>query len=169
MNPRSNIYRALRSNPGTAVYLDEQRIYARNLEVPSGGAVGTARAIAHAYSVFATGGRELGLRPETLDLLAAPAIPPTRGFYDECLKGEGVQFSLGFMKPSRRLAVRQRQFVRITRSRRLSWLCRSGGWHRLRLRDEPDGDAVDRRPAGCGAQRRTLLRYSGFVPRWGND
>jgi CubicO group peptidase (beta-lactamase class C family) len=67
--------------------------------VPSGGAVGTARAIAHAYSVFATGGRELGLRKETLDLLAAPAIPPTRGFRDECLKGE-VQFSLGFMKPS---------------------------------------------------------------------
>ena len=31
--------------------------------------------------------------------LAAPAIPPTRGFHDECLKGE-VQFSLGFMKPS---------------------------------------------------------------------
>jgi CubicO group peptidase (beta-lactamase class C family) len=50
--------------------------------------------------VFATGGRELGLRTETLDLLAAPAIPPTRGFYDECLKGYGVQFSLGFMKSS---------------------------------------------------------------------
>jgi CubicO group peptidase (beta-lactamase class C family) len=32
--------------------------------------------------------------------LAASPIPPTRGFYDECLKGEGVQFSLGFMKPS---------------------------------------------------------------------
>jgi hypothetical protein len=44
-------------------------------------------------------GRELGLREETLDLLAAPAIPPTRGFHDECLKGD-VQFSLGFMKPS---------------------------------------------------------------------
>ena len=41
-----------------------------------GGAVGTATAIAHAYSVFATGGRELGLRAETLDLLAAPAVPP---------------------------------------------------------------------------------------------
>ena len=77
----------------------EQRVYARNLEVPSGGAVGTARAIAHAYSAFATGGRELGLRRETLDLLAAPAIPPARGFYDECMKGD-VQFSLGFMKPS---------------------------------------------------------------------
>jgi CubicO group peptidase (beta-lactamase class C family) len=99
MNPHSNIYRALVVNPGTAVYLDERRIYARNLEVPSGNAVGTARAIAHAYGVFATGGRELGMRKETLDLLAAPAIPPTHGFYDECLKGD-VQFSLGFMKPS---------------------------------------------------------------------
>jgi CubicO group peptidase (beta-lactamase class C family) len=99
MNPRSNIHRALVINPGTAVYFDQERVYARGLEVPSGNAVGTARAIARAYSVFATGGRELGLRKETLDLLAAPAAPPTRGFYDECLKGE-VQFSLGFMKPS---------------------------------------------------------------------
>ena len=98
LNPRSNISRALSVNPGTAIYLDAARIYARNLEVPAGGGVGTARAMAHAYSIFATGGRELGLRRETLDLLAAPAIPPARGFYDECLKGE-VQFSLGFMKP----------------------------------------------------------------------
>jgi CubicO group peptidase (beta-lactamase class C family) len=99
MNRRSNIYRALQINPGTAVYFDEDRVYARELEVPSGGAVATARGIAHAYSVFATGGRELGLRKETLDLLAAPAVPPKHGFYDECLKGE-LQFSLGFMKPS---------------------------------------------------------------------
>ena len=99
MNHRSNIYRALIANPGAAICLDERRIYARNFEVPAGGAVGTARAIARAYSVFATGGRELGLRTETLDLLAAPAIPPTHGFHDECLKGE-IQFSLGFMKPS---------------------------------------------------------------------
>ena len=100
MNPRSNIYRALSTNPGSRVYQDEQRIYARNLEVPSGGGVATARGVAHAYSVFATGGRELGLRKETLDLLAAPAIPPAHGFYDECMKTSGVQFSLGFMKPS---------------------------------------------------------------------
>lgn len=96
-NPRSNISRALY---GSEFPQDEQRVYARNLEMPSGGAVGTARAIARAYGVFATGGRELGVRKETLDLLAAPATPPTRGFYDECFKGEGVQFSLGFMKPS---------------------------------------------------------------------
>jgi CubicO group peptidase (beta-lactamase class C family) len=98
MNRRSNIYRALAVNPGTSVYLDEQRVYARDLEVPAGGGVGTARGIAHAYGDFATGGRELGLRQATLDLLAAPAIPATHGFYDECLKGE-VHFSLGFMKP----------------------------------------------------------------------
>jgi CubicO group peptidase (beta-lactamase class C family) len=61
--------------------------------------VGTARAIAHAYGAFAAGGGELGLRPETLALLAAPAVPPARGFYDECL-GVELQYSLGFMKPS---------------------------------------------------------------------
>jgi hypothetical protein len=50
--------------------------------------------------VFASGGRELALRQETLALLEAPAVPPTRGFYDECMKNE-ARFSLGFMKPSR--------------------------------------------------------------------
>ncbi len=87
-------------NPGTGIYQDTEHVYTRNLEVRSGNGVGTARAIARAYSVFVTGGRELGLRQETLNLLAAPAIPPTRGFYDKCLKADGVQFSLGFMKPS---------------------------------------------------------------------
>ena len=94
---RSNITRAL---VGSEFPRDEQRVYARNFEVPSGGGVGTARAIAHAYSVFATGGRELQLRPETLQALSAPAIPSAHGFHDECMKGDGVRFSLGFMKPS---------------------------------------------------------------------
>jgi len=99
-NHQSNIYRALFINPGFAIALDDRQVYSRNLEVPSGGAVGTARAIARAYGVFASGGHELGLRRETLDLLAAPAIPPVHGFHDECLQTE-MQFSLGFMKPSR--------------------------------------------------------------------
>ena len=97
MNPRSNITRALR---GSELPHDDSCVYARNLEVPSGGGVGTARAIARAYGVFATGGHELGLHGETLDLLAAPATPAACGFYDECLKADGVQFSLGFMKPT---------------------------------------------------------------------
>ena len=97
MNPRSRIVRALR---GSEFPHDEQRNVGATFEVPAGGAVGTARAIATAYSVFATGGHELGLHKETLDLLAAPATPPTRGFYDECMKGDSAQFSLGFMKSS---------------------------------------------------------------------
>jgi CubicO group peptidase (beta-lactamase class C family) len=99
LNRNSKINRALSVNPGTGVCLDKARIYARELEVPSGGGVGTARAIAKAYGVFANGGQELQLRPETLAALAAPAVPAKRGFFDECLKGE-VRFSLGFMKPS---------------------------------------------------------------------
>jgi len=50
--------------------------------------------------VFAAGGRELGLRQETLQALSSPAIPSRHGFYDEGLKGE-IQYSLGFMKTCR--------------------------------------------------------------------
>jgi CubicO group peptidase (beta-lactamase class C family) len=98
-NRRSNIYRALVVNPGSEIVHDAQRIYARNFEVPSGGGVGTARAIALAYSVFATGGKELQLRPETLQALSAPPIPAAHGFFDDGLMGD-VRFSLGFMRPS---------------------------------------------------------------------
>jgi CubicO group peptidase (beta-lactamase class C family) len=102
LNHRSNIYRALSVNPGSEIVHDRERIYARNLEVPSGGGVGTARALAHAYGVFANGGAELQLRPETLQALAAPAVPPARGFYDECMMvDDGGGFSLGFMKPGK--------------------------------------------------------------------
>lgn len=91
--------RAGQTLEGSDLPIDARRIYARNLEVPSGGGVGTARAIARAYGAFTDGGRELGLSPETLRLLSAPAIPPTLGFQDVCLKSE-VRFALGFMKPS---------------------------------------------------------------------
>lgn len=98
-NRRSVLYRSLMSNPGTLLAHDTERVYARNLEVPSGGGVGTARAIARAYSEFVTGGTAIGLRPETLAALAAPPIPPQHGFKDACLTGD-IRFSLGFMKPS---------------------------------------------------------------------
>jgi CubicO group peptidase (beta-lactamase class C family) len=99
LNRRSVVYRALLSNPGCDFVRDENRVYIRNVEVPSGGVVGTARGIARAYSVFASGGRELNLRPATLDLLAAAAVPPASGvFYDEFFRGN-IQFSLGFFKP----------------------------------------------------------------------
>ena len=44
-NPRSNIRRALL---GSELAHDKQCIYPRNLEIPAGGGVGTARALAHA-------------------------------------------------------------------------------------------------------------------------
>ena len=97
LNPRSNFRRALL---GSELAHDKQHIYSRNLEIPAGGGVGTARAVARAYSVFANGGRELGLRDETLHELKQLAVPSTHGFYDECIKDE-AQFSLGFMKPNR--------------------------------------------------------------------
>jgi len=94
MNPRSPLRRAL---VGTEFCLDENRIYTRNYEVPSGGGVGTARAIARAYSVFATGGKELGIREETLQQLMGPAIPPTHGLKDGAFK-MNTSYSLGFAK-----------------------------------------------------------------------
>lgn len=97
LNHDSIVYRALIANPGSALPHDERRIYTRNLEVPSGGGVGSARAIAQAYGEFANGGRELGLRPETLAALAAPARPGAHGFHDEFMRAD-AQFSLGFMK-----------------------------------------------------------------------
>jgi CubicO group peptidase (beta-lactamase class C family) len=99
INPRSVLFRSLMTNPGTNVPSDPERVFVRELEIPSGGGVGTARAIARAYGVFAGDGGELGLRAETLAALRAPAVPPRRGFHDACFKGD-VRFSLGFMKPS---------------------------------------------------------------------
>lgn len=98
MNPLTLTFQAFWKNPWMAMPFDAERVYARNIEVPSIGGVGTARAIAKAYSVFASGGREVGLRQETLEKLMAPAVPPLRGFFDECLKIEWP-LTLGFTKP----------------------------------------------------------------------
>ena len=97
--PRSVLHRSLVANPGTSFYVDAEHVIVRELEVPSGGAVATARAIATAYGAFAAVAGPLGLRPETLEALSAPASPARRGYYDECFRG-AVKFSLGFMKPS---------------------------------------------------------------------
>ena len=98
MQQSSNIYRALIANPGSGIVHDDETVFARELEVPSGGGVGTARAMAKVYGVFASGGFDLGLRSETLHELEAPPKPPTHGWYDECMLGE-AKFSLGFMRP----------------------------------------------------------------------
>jgi hypothetical protein len=98
LNPWSSTFRASMVNPGTGILMDEASICARNLEVLSGGGVGTARGIAKAYGCFSSGGAAPGLKPQTLAELRAPARASTHGFLDEVLKG-GTKYALGFMKP----------------------------------------------------------------------
>jgi len=54
--------------------------------------------MAKAYSVFATGGKELNLKKETIEELYAPAVPPEQGPHDEILDMDSY-FSLGYSKP----------------------------------------------------------------------
>jgi CubicO group peptidase (beta-lactamase class C family) len=67
-----------------------------SVEVPAGNGVGTARAIARAYSAFAEGGGELGITPATFAQLMAP--PQLERSLDVVLGVPGY-FSLGFLKP----------------------------------------------------------------------
>ena len=97
--PRSVLHRSLVSNPGTGFYVDPDHVIVREIEVPSGGAVATARALAKAYGAFASAGGPLGLRPETIDALSGPATPARQGYDDACFRGP-TKFSLGFMKPN---------------------------------------------------------------------
>jgi hypothetical protein len=108
--------------------------------------VTTARGLARAYSAFARGDGELGLLPKTLELLAAPAIPPTRGFFDECMKVE-VPFSLGFMKPSAALPFGSEKSFGSPGAGEAHGLRRSGRRRGLRVCHEPDGDQAVRRSA----------------------
>ena len=68
------------------------------IEVPAANGIGNARAIAKAYSEFATGGKKLGIRPETLAALEAKATPSGSGLFDEVLRVSSA-FSLGYLKP----------------------------------------------------------------------
>ena len=145
LNPRSVLFRSLVSNPGTQVPLERERIYARELEIPSGGGVGTARAIAKAYGVLATDGHDLGFRAATLEALRAPAVPPRRGFHDACLRGE-VQFSLGFMKSTPIWPFGHPGAFGAPGGGRLARIRGPRDRHRVRIRDEPDG-RVRRRPS----------------------
>jgi len=99
MNPHSVFRQAFKMEIRDLLQ-DPDHVYHRNLEVPSGTGVGTARAMAKAYSEFATGGKVLELREETLHKLMSDAVPPLHGFHDECLKID-CAFSLGFLKPTK--------------------------------------------------------------------
>src|SRR5690606_35538756 len=70
-------------------------------EIPAGNGVGTARAIARAYSAFAEGGAELRIPPATYLRVVAP--PPATGRRDAVI-GLPSHYSLGFLRPGPELA-----------------------------------------------------------------
>ena len=66
------------------------------VEVPAGNGVGSARAIARAYSAFANGGAELGITPETFaHVTASPVVANPI----DAVLGVPSRFSLGFLRP----------------------------------------------------------------------
>ena len=83
-----------RSFVGTNLDWTDRRSY--EVELPAGNGVGTARAIARAYSAFAEGGAELGITAETFARVTA--LPVVHGDKDVVL-GLPSYFSLGFLRP----------------------------------------------------------------------
>lgn len=74
----------------------------QRIELPASNGIGEVRAVAKAYSEFATGGKTLGLKDGTLKALTDPATLPATGAMDEVLR-LGSSFSLGYLKPSESL------------------------------------------------------------------
>jgi CubicO group peptidase (beta-lactamase class C family) len=101
LNPRSLTSRAVRLVPGPPVGgIEDERIRAYvRVEFCSGFGLGQVRAVARAYGSLASGGRELGMGPETLQALAERPAPPAAGFYDLVAHTTDVVYALGYVKP----------------------------------------------------------------------
>ena len=69
------------------------------MEIPSANGIGQARAVAKIYGCLATGGKELGIRPDTWRELIAPAMSPPGGSHDAILKID-TRYGFGFSRPS---------------------------------------------------------------------
>lgn len=98
IDPRSITYQSF-TNPKVlgeiTKYNDREML---RIELPAANGVGQVRSIAKLYGVFATGGAELKIRPETMAALVTPAQTPRQGPHDEVLLSDS-SFSAGFMKP----------------------------------------------------------------------
>jgi CubicO group peptidase (beta-lactamase class C family) len=101
LNPFSLTYRTLR-NPHITRPGDYALEAYQAVEVPAANGIGQTRAMARAYSCLATGGQELGLRPETLLAFEELSPQPSEG-NDDLVLHQKALFSLGFAKPRDRL------------------------------------------------------------------
>jgi CubicO group peptidase (beta-lactamase class C family) len=77
LNPRGTLSRAMRTMPFLLKPGAFNRREVREAELPSVNGTGQIRAMARIYGCLATGGTELGLRPETLRLLEEPGTDPS--------------------------------------------------------------------------------------------
>ena len=71
----------------------------RKIELPAANGIVQVRDVARLYNFFATGGKELNIKQETLNALMEPAAVPDLGPLDQVLHINS-RFSLGFLKPS---------------------------------------------------------------------
>ncbi len=98
LNPKSLTARSF-SNPAILGVTGNYNMpELQSIEIAAANGIGNARSVAKAYSEFATGGKILGLKQETLDALEGTATAPTDGRMDEVLRLE-TSFSLGYLKP----------------------------------------------------------------------
>ncbi|HPQ67946.1 MAG TPA: serine hydrolase domain-containing protein [bacterium] len=70
----------------------------RHVQMPASNGFGTARSLAKAYGCLAMGGKELGLKEETMRVLTAPPITPVLGTRDRVMFVEAA-YSLGYLRP----------------------------------------------------------------------
>ncbi len=171
MNPRSVLFRSLMSNPGHAgarrPRADLSPASSRSRRGAASARPGRSR---RPTACSPRDGHELGLRAETLAALRAPAVPPTRGFHDECLQGRGAVLAR-LHEAHAHLAIRSSGSLRRSRGRWLARVCRPVDGHRLRLRDEPDRHQAGRRsprrrapPGHAAARGRRLLTATRSTP-----
>jgi CubicO group peptidase (beta-lactamase class C family) len=100
MDQKTLTYKTFFNPPGFGDISTYNDPLVQAIEVPAASGLGSPRGMAKAYGEFATGGRRLGLRPETLAELSAPGTRPSGGTYDQVMHIENLYWSLGFCKPS---------------------------------------------------------------------
>jgi len=148
LNSHSPAYRSLVSNPGTELSRDEQRIYARNFEVPSGGGVGNARDRSRLRRVCCRrarttiAARDFGTAGRSSD--------PSRARFLRRVPERRSAILAGLYEAECGMAFRESELVRIAGSRPLFRLCRSASRHWIRLRHKSD-EGLDGRFARCSA------------------
>lgn len=98
LNPFGLTGRVFRNPKALLKASDINRRDILRIELPSVNGTGTARAIAKAYGVVATGGAELRMSAGTIREIEAVPQPPSGGAHDKVLKTE-TAYGFGFMKP----------------------------------------------------------------------